>query len=154
MAHQAIRLALPVVTSLTLLILASSCTSTSQSSGTAGALAGFTTASVEVKEDYSGDPTLRRAITDQLRMRGLKAADTKSAAGGRHLVVRYADSWTWDLVMYLRELDIDFVDAGTGSSLATASYQNSFIHSYPDQHEVVSRLFKDLDTKGLFKKAR
>lgn len=140
--------------SLALLTVAPSCSSTAQSSGVSGSLAGFTTASVEVKEDYSGDPTLRRAITDQLRMRGLKAADATSAASGKHLVVRYADSWTWDIVMYLRELDIDFIDAKTGSSLATTCYQNSFIHSYPDQHEVVSRLFKDMDAKGFFKKAR
>ncbi len=52
--------------------------------------------------------------------------------------VRYADSWKWDITIYLKELHIQFYDVKDGVLLASGSFSNSFLHSFPDPGQKVS----------------
>jgi len=54
--------------------------------------------------------------------------------------VRYADSWRWDLAMYLKSLHIQFYDAKSGALLASGSFSNSFLHSFPDPGQKISEV--------------
>lgn len=50
----------------------------------------------------------------------------------------YSDSWKWDLTMYLKELHIQFYEAKSGVLLASGSFSNSLLHSFPDPGKKVA----------------
>lgn len=125
-----------------------SCTSTYRAEGARGALAKRETARIVVDADDSGDALCRRAVERELRTRGFQIADNGSAS----LSVKMMDSWHWDIVMYLLELDLVFTDANTGAMKAQAHYRNSAFHGFPSQSGVVEKLFLQLDAKGVFQK--
>jgi hypothetical protein len=52
--------------------------------------------------------------------------------------VVYSDSWRWDLMMYLKDLNIQFYEAKTGAMLASGSFHNSLLHSFPNAGKKVS----------------
>jgi len=54
--------------------------------------------------------------------------------------VRYDDSWRWDVTMYLKELHIQFYDAKDGALLASRSFSNSLLHTFPDPRKKVSEV--------------
>jgi hypothetical protein len=125
-----------------------SCTSTYRVNGATGALAQGGTARIVVDPDDSGDASCRRAVERELRARGFRVADDAKAS----LTVKMIDTWRWDIVMYLLELDLVFTDASTGSLRAQAYYKNSPFHGYPSQSDVVEKLFLEMDQKGIFTK--
>ena len=57
----------------------------------------------------------------------------------------YVDRWHWDMVMYLRTLDVSVMDR-SGREVATGAYRNSALHGYPDVEatcrEVVDGIFE------------
>ena len=63
------------------------------------------------------------------------------------LLVRYADNWKWDMVMYLRALDVQVYDAKTGTLLGSGAWKNSALHGYHDRDNVVSNIVDELATK-------
>jgi hypothetical protein len=105
-------------------------------------------ARIVVDPDDSGDASCRRAVERELRSRGFQIA----SGGGTGLQVNMIDTWRWDVVPYLRELDLIFMDANSGVMKAQAHYRNSPFHGYPSQSRVVERLFRELDSKGVFAK--
>ncbi len=74
------------------------------------------------------------------------------ADGPASLQVQMADTWYWDIVMYLLELDLVFTEPATGAMKAQAHYRNSAFHGYPSQSKVVEKLFRELDAKGVFER--
>ncbi len=100
------------------------------------------------------DWEIHKAITKELEARGFTVVDRKAERFDRceGIAVRYEDSWTWDITMYLRELRIRLLDGETGLVLAVSVYSGSgFFHGgWPDPNEVVADLFVDLDKKGVF----
>ena len=130
------------------LLAMSSCTSTYRVNGSTGALAQGGTARIVVNSDDSGDASCRRAVERELQSRGFRVADDAKAS----LTVKMIDTWHWDVVMYLLELDLVFTDASSGSLRAQAHYRNSPFHGYPSQSDVVEKLFLELDQKGVFTK--
>ncbi len=130
--------------------LLSSCSSTNRAVGSAGALAGYRAASVEVLPDDSGDAGILQEIRTELSRRGFSIV--QAGAPGRHLIARIGDTWNWDLVMYLYSLEIEFIDSSTGAVAAVADYRNSAFHTFPDRRKVVRDLFTQLDAKGVFAK--
>jgi hypothetical protein len=60
------------------------------------------------------------------------------------LVVKYTDSWRWDITMYLNAVDITVVDRN-GNILATGNYTNSpFWHEWPSEGQVVQKIVDDM----------
>jgi hypothetical protein len=63
------------------------------------------------------------------------------------LIVKYADSWSWDVTMYLVSLDIQMFDAKSGNLVATAKWKNSAMHGWHGLESVVSDLVGGMFTK-------
>ena len=124
------------------------CTSTYRADGARGALARRDVARIVVDPDDSGDALCRRAVERELRARGFQMATN----GRTGLDVKMIDTWRWDIVMYLLELDLIFTDAATGAMKAQAHYRNSPLHGFPSQSDVVVKLFKELEARGVFAK--
>lgn len=51
--------------------------------------------------------------------------------------VTYTDAWAWDLVMYLRSMDIRFYKAPVGGLIASGHWKNSILHQFPNADGVV-----------------
>jgi hypothetical protein len=54
--------------------------------------------------------------------------------------VSYTDSWFWDIVMYLRSMDIRFYKAPSGGLIASGHWKNSVLHQFPNADGVVQDL--------------
>ena len=94
---------------------------------------------------------IQTLLISALQERGIRAVD------GRNLkenppttVLRYNDYWFWDLVPYLRAMDVRLMDGKTNEVFATSSYKEGFLHGYPVPRKVVSHLFNGLNEKGAF----
>jgi hypothetical protein len=62
-------------------------------------------------------------------------------------IITYFDSWTWDLIPYLRAIEIQLIDPSSTLIVTRARFQNSvYLHSYPSEedkvHELVREIFK------------
>jgi hypothetical protein len=63
------------------------------------------------------------------------------------MIVKYNDSWAWDLAMYLKTLDIQFFDAKSGNLLAQGHWENSAFHKFPDAGKIVNGVMNEMFTK-------
>jgi hypothetical protein len=63
------------------------------------------------------------------------------------LIVKYADSWNWDVTMYLKSLDIQMFDAHSKTLVATATWKNSVMHGFHGLDGVVAELVSGMLTK-------
>ncbi len=140
--------ALFLVTSLLCSLAFASCTQTFHAHAHKGALAKRQPVSIFVHEDDSGDQESLVAIHNALHARGFPVARGKSS----RLEVKMSDTWRWHWSMYLKELDLMFIDTKTGKQLAQAHYYNSPWHKYPSRTWVVQKLFHELDQQGVFQK--
>jgi len=75
----------------------------------------------------------------------LPAGTTKSA--DTDLIVSYSDVWRWDIVMYLKSLQINFVDGPSGTILATGRWENSAFHGFQDHAAVTRGVIAEMFTK-------
>jgi len=105
--------------------------------------AGPLTAFVEKHGDKSADVDAH--VERALIANGIGVTEDKSAST---LTVKYADDWKWDLVMYLRALDLQIYDARTGTLIGSARYSNAaFTHSYPNTGKIAEELVAQVLTK-------
>lgn len=96
---------------------------------------------------------IHNAITRELQQRGYKVIDkgsTPPQSKVNGIVVRYMDVWSWDVVMYLRSLDIKILDGRNSQILSMSNFKNGFFHSFPNSEKVVNKLFTEFDNKGTF----
>ncbi|WP_142698525.1 hypothetical protein [Bdellovibrio sp. ZAP7] len=87
-------------------------------------------------------------VSRALMVRGLKVTDSESVANlpKTDILVKYTDSWQWDITMYLRAVDITFYDR-SGNILASGNYTNSFFHEWPNEGQVVQKVVDDMFAK-------
>lgn len=65
-----------------------------------------------------------------------------------NIIVKHADDWKWDLVMYLRALDVQMYDARSGTLIGSARYSNAALtHSYPNVGKIADELVAKILTK-------
>lgn len=60
------------------------------------------------------------------------------------LLVRYTANWKWDIVMYLRALDVQVYDGRSGTLLGSGVWKNSALHGYHDRDKVVKNVVDEL----------
>ena len=63
---------------------------------------------------------------------------------GVDMTVSYDDHWWWDVVMYLKSVDIQFYAAPGGQLIANGHWNNSPMHQFPSTDGVVSGLVDDM----------
>jgi hypothetical protein len=94
-----------------------------------------------VAESDDGDAGIKNAVTQELLGRGCKDG----------FKLGFSDDWKWDIVMYLWTLDLRLVDENTGEVTAAARFWHGGLHTYPNNTQVVKKLFRKLDEVGAFK---
>lgn len=73
----------------------------------------------------------------------LPAGTTRSTDSD--LLLWYEDVWNWDMIMYLRKINITIADAKDGTLLAIGEYNNdSMFHEYPYENEVIDSLLSQM----------
>ena len=99
------------------------------------------------------DYTIHNAITSELQKRGFRVIDSgnkEPQLPKNALILHYMDTWFWDVIMYLRVLDIRILDGNNSEIMATAKFKNGPIHSYANPQRVVSDLFEDMEHQKIF----
>jgi len=87
-------------------------------------------------------------IQESLTAQGLRVDPALPANANKtetsDLIVSYVDAWHWDIVMYMRYLNIYFYDGKTGDLVLTGNWQNSTLHSFPNAQKVVKELMAEM----------
>lgn len=92
---------------------------------------------------------IQTLLLSALQERGIRAIDGRDCKQNPPTtVLRYNDYWFWDLVPYLRAMDVRLMDGKTNEVFATSSYKEGLLHGYPVPRKVVSHLFNGLQEKG------
>ena len=87
-------------------------------------------------------------LQNSLMRRGIKIYDThNSKECPADFVLKYIDTWTWDIVMYLSLLDIQFYDNKTNTLLANGKFETWGFHTYPSPDVVADELLKSIFDK-------
>jgi hypothetical protein len=107
----------------------------------------FRTAHLVIHGDPSSD--VDASIQRELLLRGLSvtAGNEADRPANADLLVRYVDDWKWDMVMYLRRLDLQIYDAQGNTLLAAATWKNSPMHGYHGLDKVVAQLVGETFTR-------
>jgi hypothetical protein len=62
------------------------------------------------------------------------------------LIVQYEDHWSWDIVVSLHSLNIDFLNPKDKSVMVTGKFTNAIVFSYSNEekvvHDVIQSMFK------------
>jgi hypothetical protein len=88
-------------------------------------------------------------IESALAQKGLRVSSGKLAAKPKttDLYIDYVDRWDWDLVMYLKSLDVTLHSNRTGELLASGNFHQGFLHTFPDTRaktkEVIDTILPD-----------
>lgn len=90
-------------------------------------------------------------ITQQLQASGI-TVKVPVAEGTRKdpdvdMLVAYSDKWRWDIVMYLKSIDMNIFDAKSGNLLVTGRWENSMFHGFQDSKKVVKGLMDEMMAK-------
>ena len=83
------------------------------------------------------------AIQRNLENHGVSVA-LAPACDKADMNVTYTDSWFWDIVMYLRSMDIRFYKAPGGGLIASGHWKNSVLHQFPNADGVVQDLMDEM----------
>lgn len=87
------------------------------------------------------------AVQRSLEAHGVSVRTTPGCSkdtAGVDMTVTYDDKWWWDVVMYLRAVDIRFYTAPGGSLIASGFWKNSPLHQFPNSDAVVANLVTDM----------
>ncbi|HKU19301.1 MAG TPA: hypothetical protein VJP80_08675 [Candidatus Saccharimonadales bacterium] len=89
------------------------------------------------------------AFRKALMQRGLKVTEgeTEPQTKSTDLVVKYDDTWRWDIAMYLLSLDVQIYDSKTGALVAESEWHNSPAHTWPNVDTVVGQLMQQTFNK-------
>ncbi len=109
---------------------------------------------VPVQSAYLVNKGGRSSDMDQHLQKGLQAQGLVVRTGpdvvksnDADIIVKYSDSWRWDVAMYIKELHINVSEAKTGNILATGNWENSALHGFPNAEEVVNGVLKEIFQK-------
>lgn len=101
------------------------------------------------QDDNSAD--MDGHITKQLQVQGLNVKAPLPAGTRKSddvdMIVAYADVWRWDVVMYLKTVNINFYDAKSGNMLVTGRWDNSAFHGFKNAGEVVKEVIAEMMAK-------
>jgi hypothetical protein len=75
----------------------------------------------------------------------ISAGESEPKSMSTDLLVKYSDSWQWDISMYLQSFEITLYDKN-GNLLATGQWQNSLMHSFPNEGKVVKNVVDEIFT--------
>lgn len=147
-----------VVRIFLLSVLALTGCATSQSVTLATNASPKTLSSASLVPQEGNSAAMNAELTQQLRANGI-SIKPPLAAGTRQapdidMLVAYSDVWHWDLVMYLKSLDMNIFDAKTGNLIVTGRWQNSLFHGFQDYKQVMKGLMDEMMEKAKIASAK
>jgi hypothetical protein len=87
-------------------------------------------------------------LQNSLMRRGIKTYDTNNSKEcPADFILKYIDAWSWDIVMYLRLLDIQFYDNKTNTLLANGKFETWGFHTYSSPDNVADELLEQIFDK-------
>jgi hypothetical protein len=96
----------------------------------------YTSAYIVVNADNGAD--IDALIKKELLRHGLNVSSGNASQTSGRLRIEYVDEWKWDMVMYLRSIDVSAYDDRSQDLLATASWKNSAMHGFHSKDTVVA----------------
>lgn len=133
-----------ILATLTLVALSGCSTTQSVTGGPQSDKSPMTTACFTAHGGRSAD--MDAAIQRNLEKHGVSVA-LAPACDKADMNVSYTDSWFWDVVMYLRSMDIRFYKAPSGGLIASGHWKNSVLHQFPNADGVVQDLMDEMFRK-------
>lgn len=132
------------IAALTLAALSGCSTTQSVTGGPQSGRSPMTTACFTAHGGRSAD--MDAAIQRNLENHGVSVA-IAPACDKADMNVSYTDNWFWDIVMYLRSMDIRFYKAPSGGLIASGHWKNSVLHQFPNADGVVQDLMDEMFRK-------
>lgn len=134
----------PKMFGLWVILLISGCTATSNVVFNP-AEAGHSFASAYLVTHGGKSADMDSAFRKALMQHGLKVSEgeTDPQSKSTDLVVKYDDTWRWDLSMYLLSLNVQIYDGKTGALVAESDWHNSPAHTWPNVDTVVGQLMQE-----------
>jgi hypothetical protein len=109
----------------------------------------LSTASLSMQDGNSADMDI--GISQQFQALGIAMKSPVTAGvtrtGGADMIVAYNDVWRWDIVMYLKSLNINIFDAKSGNLLVTGRWENSVFHGFQNYKDVIRDLSVEMMNK-------
>jgi hypothetical protein len=131
-----------LVTALSALVILSGCSTTQNvTAGPQVKSSPMATACFTAHGGRSAD--MDAAIQRNLENHGVSVS-VAPACDKADVNVTYTDSWFWDIVMYLRSMDIRFYKAPSGGLIASGHWKNSVLHQFPNADGVVQDLMDEM----------
>jgi hypothetical protein len=133
---------LSILLAALVLVALSGCSTTQEAAaGPQAKLAQMSTACFTAHGGNSTD--MDAAVQRNLENHGV-AVSIAPACGNLDMNVSYTDAWMWDIVMYLRSVDIRFYKAPSGGLIASGHWKNSPLHQFPNADGVVQDLMDQM----------
>ncbi|MES2535847.1 MAG: hypothetical protein V4632_08230 [Pseudomonadota bacterium] len=90
-------------------------------------------------------------VTQYLQASGI-SVKAPVAAGTRQasdvdMLVAYSDVWRWDLVMYLKTVNVNIFEAKSGNLVVTGRWDNSPLHGFQDPNQIIKELMSEMMAK-------
>jgi hypothetical protein len=90
-----------------------------------------------------------KAIREELEEYGISAVigTSKNAPEGFDIIVKFNESWTWDMTNILDHLEIIFISCTDGKEIGRSIYRindNSEMHNFPTPRKEVPNMIREL----------
>lgn len=101
--------------------------------------------------EEGNSPDMNANLAAALQTEGLSIkpplpAGTRKSSGV-DAIVSYTDVWRWDLVMYLKSINVRLYDAKSGDLVATGQWQDSQLHGFRDAKVIVQGVVSEMMAK-------
>ena len=106
---------------------------------------------VALSAEDGNSPAMDANFRDALAAQGIAPAApaprSARTAPDADAVLSYVDLWRWDLVMYLKSVDVHLFDARSGNLLVTGRWEDSPMHGFRDAKAAVNELVVEMLAK-------
>jgi len=89
---------------------------------------------------------VHNSIKRELQSSGLRVIDLRDKKNPQvsGLILHYEDTWGWDLVTLIRDLDVRIIDGKTNRVISKAHYKQKATWPYPSVDKVVQTTFEKM----------
>jgi len=100
-------------------------------------------------DEVSGDSRTHNAFIKELKERGFNVIDMqdKMPESNDGIILKYKETWGWDLVMVISTIDVRLIDGRTKNTIGTSYWGRGFFHNYPSPDSAVSQLLDEMNIK-------
>ena len=93
-----------------------------------------------------------KMIRDEVQQLGITAVIGASSVEQHDYdyIINYFDAWSWDLVPYLRSLEIQLFDARSNLMVERVRFENHiYFHTFPSEKKIIEELIQRIFKKNV-----